>query len=147
MTRILCRQGCSCPQVAHQKVSHPDQASQLASPDQALIRKQSGEEWRGDGPFWQVMLHDDSEHTLEFAIEALERSLSSTLGALPGSREFENPENLEASVMRSRRRLQWTAFQTHHYGMGTVSVLPRVEAEELVANLAKEGLRSSMVPF
>ena len=97
-----------------------------------------------DDPYWQVMLHDDSEHTLEYAIEALERSLISVLGDASSEGRV---ETADASLMRVRRRLQWTAFQTHHYGMGVVSVLPRLDAEILVQQLSNEGLHSSMVPF
>jgi ATP-dependent Clp protease adapter protein ClpS len=100
-----------------------------------------------EDPFWQVMLHDDTEHTLEYAIEALERSLLSIKSAENDKENLEESEKPNASVMRTRRRLQWTAFQTHHYGMGIVSVLPRHDAESLVSQLSREGLRSSMVPF
>ena len=100
-----------------------------------------------DDPYWQVMLHDDSEHTLEYVIEALERSLQSIVGEISTNEVPESVGPNEASLMRTRRRLQWTAFQTHHYGMGVVSVLPRLDAESLVKQLSSEGLHSSMVPF
>ena len=95
----------------------------------------------------QVFLHDDSEHTLEYAIEALEKSFVSSIGRLPGLLEPSAHAIDSPALMRARRRLQWTAFQTHHYGMGLVSVLGEGEARVVVQNLKAEGLRSSMVPF
>lgn len=112
-----------------------------------LIKDDSQSKGSNDDSFWQIMLHDDAEHTLEYAIEALERSLLAVKADEPDSVGLPSSENPNASLMRARRRLQWTAFQTHHYGMGIVSILPRQEAENLVMLLSREGLRSSMVPF
>lgn len=138
------RLGCVCPQTVKQDDAHILRAAQ--QPMLQLLNVNQAQKDAED-PFWQVMLHDDTEHTLEYAIEALERSLLSIKSAENDKENLEESENPTASVMRTRRRLQWTAFQTHHYGMGIVSVLPRHDAESLVSQLSREGLRSSMVPF
>eukprot|EP00292_Cryptomonas_paramecium_P024786 CAMPEP_0113686192 /NCGR_PEP_ID=MMETSP0038_2-20120614/15144_1 /TAXON_ID=2898 /ORGANISM="Cryptomonas paramecium" /LENGTH=156 /DNA_ID=CAMNT_0000606469 /DNA_START=304 /DNA_END=774 /DNA_ORIENTATION=+ /assembly_acc=CAM_ASM_000170 len=142
------RLGCVCPQPM---VGESFSPAPFHNPLANLLRQKQRSDYDAGTSFFQVMLHDDSEHTLEYAIESLEKSLVRTLGLLPGQSEDAEEEmstlSVPPSVMRSRRRLQWTAFQTHHYGMGVVSVLPEDEARQLVSELKKEGLQSSMVAY
>mmetsp|Transcript_52720 Transcript_52720/g.107548 ORF Transcript_52720/g.107548 Transcript_52720/m.107548 type:complete len:177 (-) Transcript_52720:245-775(-) len=84
------------------------------------------------GPFYRVMLLDDDFHTLDYAMEAVEKVLKTAgVGSIPG-------------VVR-RERVQWTAFQAHHYGMGIVAVLGEEAARNAAESLQVAGLGSALV--
>lgn len=74
-------------------------------------------------------LHDDDEHTLDFAMETLEGVL-----------------RREAVGIVRRSKVQWIAYQAHHYGRGLVAVLPELRAQRAVRDLEQAGLACSLVP-
>mmetsp|Transcript_26724 Transcript_26724/g.41820 ORF Transcript_26724/g.41820 Transcript_26724/m.41820 type:complete len:81 (-) Transcript_26724:1221-1463(-) len=78
------------------------------------------------------MLVDDDFHTLDYAIETIERVL------------------LEAGVVgRSgkvrKERVHWIALQAHHYGKGLVSVLPSGLAQQALLGLLDAGMSARLV--
>lgn len=77
-----------------------------------------------------MQLHDDDEHTLDYAMEKLEVVLRREVG----------PQGLVR-----RAKVQWIAYQAHHYGMGLVAVLPEMRARRAVSDLEKAGLACSIV--
>jgi hypothetical protein len=77
-------------------------------------------------------LHDDDEHTLDYAMETVERVLR---------QEVVGPHGLVR-----RARVQWVAYQAHHYGLGLVAVLPELHARRALRDLEKAGLSCSIVP-
>mmetsp|Transcript_31707 Transcript_31707/g.46364 ORF Transcript_31707/g.46364 Transcript_31707/m.46364 type:complete len:171 (-) Transcript_31707:574-1086(-) len=79
--------------------------------------------------YWHVLLHDDDEHTLDFAMETLEGVL-----------------RREAVGIVRRSKVQWIAYQAHHYGRGLVAVLPELRAQRAVRDLQQAGLACSLVP-
>lgn len=82
--------------------------------------------------FWRVRLHDDDEHTLDYAMETVERVLR---------QEVVGPHGLVR-----RAKVQWVAYQAHHYGLGLVAVLPELRARRALSNLERAGLSCSIVP-
>ena len=83
------------------------------------------------GPFMRVMLLDDDHHTLDFAMETIENVLTG-VGSLLGTVRKE--------------RVQWTAFQAHFYGAGTVAVLPEAAARKAADHFRNAGLGCKLVP-
>lgn len=77
-------------------------------------------------------MHDDDEHTLDYAMETVERVLR---------QEVVGPHGLVR-----RARVQWVAYQAHHYGLGLVAVLPELQARRALSDLEKAGLSCSIVP-
>ena len=80
----------------------------------------------------RTQLHDDDEHTLDYAMETVERVLR---------QEVVGPHGLVR-----RAKVQWVAYQAHHYGLGLVAVLPELRARRAPSNLERAGLSCSIVP-
>lgn len=89
-----------------------------------------GSEREDAGRFWRVHLHDDNEHTLDFAMETVARALEEEGGD---------------RIVR-RAKVQWVAYQAHHYGVGLVDVLPERGARRVWQRLLDAGLKVSLVP-
>ena len=79
---------------------------------------------------WQ--LHDDDEHTLDYAMDKVEGVLRREVVGVAG--------------LVRRAKVQWVAYQAHHYGLGLVAVLPEKRARRAVADLTQAGLGCSLVP-
>jgi hypothetical protein len=45
-----------------------------------------------------------------------------------------------------KAKVQWVAYQAHHYGFGLVAVLPEQRAFRAISDLEKAGLACSLVP-
>eukprot|EP00960_Hanusia_phi_P076254 768536-Hanusia_phi.AAC.14 len=93
--------------------------------------------WQRDqgfnGQFWRVLLHDDDQHTMEYAMDVIEDILKQEhVGPFPG--------------FVRKARVRWIAYQTHHYGKGTVATLPEGNARRVQESLASAGFACSLVP-
>ena len=93
--------------------------------------------WQRDqgfnGQFWRVLLHDDDQHTMEYAMDVIEEILKQEhVGPFPG--------------FVRKARVRWIAYQTHHYGKGTLATLPEVNARRARQMLESAGFACSLVP-
>ncbi|KAJ1480191.1 hypothetical protein T484DRAFT_1957228 [Baffinella frigidus] len=123
-------EGCACTSGA--TMGDSAHVAGLTRDGEELRRESS---WEGDerhgGQFWRVMLHDDDVHTLSYAIDTVDKVLSE--------------EGARTSPGRRRVAVQWAAYQAHHYGLGTVAVLPEEQAHRVQQGLDELGLGSTLV--
>jgi len=117
---------CQCAQIQHKPSSVVEQQSQVAIASETELDLVSS-----PGPFMRVMLVDDDFHTLDYAVETIESVMRDS--------------GLGNSGTVRKERVQWTAFQAHFYGMGTVAVLPEAAAWNAADRLRSAGLGSKVV--
>eukprot|EP00961_Rhodomonas_salina_P230525 3115199-Rhodomonas_salina.1 len=126
---------CQCPQASPQPVSDVHVSGHPQPTQEGGVARFSEAELdlvTNPGPFMRVMLLDDDYHTLDYAMETIEDVLKTT-----GVASHQHTVRKE--------RVQWTAFQAHFYGMGTVAVLPEAAAGKAAAQLRNAGLGCKVV--